>query len=72
MTIAPSNGSNGSQSILSSTDALSRVETRPDRNTLNGREPNLHPPSAESDEKMMEAVRTILLGVGEDPEREGL
>ena len=52
-------------------DAMS-LRTRPDRNTQNGREPKLQPPSEELNEPMMDAVRTLLLGVGEDPEREGL
>jgi GTP cyclohydrolase IA len=47
-------------------------EPRPDRNTLNGREPKLHPPTDDSQQDMMSAVETILLGVGEDPNREGL
>lgn len=68
MTIASSNGSN---SLLSSTDPLS-IQTRPDRNTHDGHQPLLHPPAEENNEAMMEAVRAILLGVGEDPEREGL
>lgn len=54
------------------TDALSRLETRPDRNTLHGGEPNLQAPPEELNSEMMDAVRTLLLGVGEDPEREGL
>ncbi len=77
MTIATngstSNGSNGSLN----TAKLPAVEpstlsTRPDRNTLNGaQEPKLRKP-AEEDDQMAHAVRDILLGVGEDPEREGL
>jgi len=47
-------------------------EARPDRNTYNGRQPQLHPPTEESQTDMMEAVETLLLGVGEDPNREGL
>src|SRR4028118_566267 len=74
MTIAPGNGSNRPHSALmqDSTDALNRLPTRPDRNTQNGREPNLQPPREELEEPMIEAVRTLLLGVGEDPQREGL
>lgn len=74
MTIAPSNASNGSASPSTSTSGNStlNVSTRPDRNTLHGREAKLHSPSEVSNEEMSEAVRTILLGVGEDPEREGL
>jgi GTP cyclohydrolase IA len=46
--------------------------SRPDRNTLNGERPNLQtPPVVEMDE-MMSAVRTIITGVGEDVDREGL
>lgn len=74
MSIVSSNGSNRFQSPLvpDLTDAIERVSTRPDRNTQNGREPNLQPPSEELNEPMIDAVRTLLLGVGEDPEREGL
>lgn len=72
MTIASSNSSNGSQSHPVNTNSSINISSRPDRNTLNGREAKLHPPSEESNEAMMDAVRTMLLGVGEDPEREGL
>ncbi|MBW4680884.1 MAG: GTP cyclohydrolase I FolE [Microcoleus vaginatus WJT46-NPBG5] len=76
MTIASSGGSNSiiNNSITpDSADAIGFVQTRPDRNTKSdGAKPNLHPPAEEDNEKMMEAVKTILLGVGEDPEREGL
>ena len=71
MNIAASNGSNRSQSPLIP-DLAEAIQTRPDRNTHNGHEPNLQPPSEELNESMVEAVRTLLLGVGEDPEREGL
>src|SRR6476661_4601925 len=84
MSIAFPNGSNGSQSPvdkscqnadstnMSNRDTVNQISTRPDRNTLNGREPNLHTPSEESNQEMIDAVRTMLVGVGEDPEREGL
>ncbi|MBD2778570.1 GTP cyclohydrolase I FolE [Iningainema tapete] len=71
MTIASSNGINGCQSPLIP-DLSEAINTRPDRNTHNGREPQLHPPKEEQLEPMMDAVRTLLVGVGEDPEREGL
>ncbi|OLP15986.1 GTP cyclohydrolase I FolE [Leptolyngbya sp. 'hensonii'] len=78
MTIAY-NGSNGSSSPSngSSSNKLTKSvaipQVRPDRNTLNGvQEPKIHPPSDVSDEEMMASVRTMLLGVGEDPDREGL
>ncbi|BAS55529.1 MULTISPECIES: GTP cyclohydrolase I FolE [Leptolyngbya] len=48
------------------------LESRPDRNTQNGQEAKITPPSDETREQMMDAVRTMLVGVGEDPEREGL
>jgi GTP cyclohydrolase I len=75
MTIASSNGSNGfnrSQSSPLISDLAEAINPRPDRNTHDGREPDLHPPSEEHMEQMMDAVRSILVGVGEDPEREGL
>ncbi|MBD2436265.1 GTP cyclohydrolase I FolE [Nostoc sp. FACHB-110] len=71
MTIASSNGSNRSQSPLIQ-DLADAINTRPDRNTHDGRQPNLQPPSEEHLEQMMDAVRTIIVGVGEDPDREGL
>ncbi len=74
MTIARSNGSNSSNRIQSPLipDLTEVINTRPDRNTHDGREPDLHPPGEEQMEQMTDAVRTLLLGVGEDPEREGL
>ncbi|BAZ07258.1 GTP cyclohydrolase I FolE [Calothrix sp. NIES-3974] len=66
MTIARSNGSK-SPLITDLEEAI-----RPDRNKNNGRDAEFHPPSPEMMEKMQDAVRNILIGVGEDPEREGL
>ena len=63
--------SNGSQSPLIP-DLTEVIATRPDRNTHDGRQPELHSPNEEQMEQMQDAVRNILLGVGEDPEREGL
>jgi GTP cyclohydrolase IA len=77
MTIATSNGAANGASFPELTprhgNAGEQTTTsRPDRNTLNGQQAQLrHPPSVDQ-EGMMEAVRQILLGVGEDPEREGL
>jgi len=71
MTIASSNGSNGFKSPLI-TNLEEAVNSRPDRNTKPGLQPKLNPPSEEDMEQMKDAVRTMLLGVGEDPEREGL
>ncbi|NER52458.1 MAG: GTP cyclohydrolase I FolE, partial [Symploca sp. SIO1A3] len=50
----------------------SHLQTRPDRNTQNGQQPKLQQPTEDMNQEMMEAVRTMLLGVGEDPQREGL
>ncbi|MBD2531360.1 GTP cyclohydrolase I FolE [Nostoc flagelliforme FACHB-838] len=71
MTIASSNGSNSSQSPLIP-DLAEAITPRPDRNTHNGRQADVFPPKEEQMEDMKEAVRTLILGVGEDPEREGL
>jgi GTP cyclohydrolase I len=76
MTIASSNSLNGSNAmndkpIASSNSQTPRVQPRPDRSTTHGRESHPHP-SEVSQEEMMDSVRTMLLGVGEDPEREGL
>ncbi|AVH66056.1 GTP cyclohydrolase I FolE [Nostoc sp. 'Peltigera membranacea cyanobiont' 213] len=71
MTIASSNGSNCSQSPLIP-DLAEAITPRPDRNTHNGRPADVFPPKEEQMEEMKDAVRAIILGVGEDPEREGL
>ncbi|WP_375475858.1 GTP cyclohydrolase I FolE [uncultured Nostoc sp.] len=71
MTIDSSNGSNCSQSPLIP-DLAEAITPRPDRNTNNGRQPDVFPPKEEQMEEMKDAVRTLILGVGEDPEREGL
>lgn len=68
MTTASPKGSNTSDSP----SKVANIEPRPDRNTLNGQEAKLRSPSEISQEEMMGAVRTMLLGVGEDPDREGL
>ncbi|MBW4522576.1 MAG: GTP cyclohydrolase I FolE [Scytolyngbya sp. HA4215-MV1] len=75
MTIASPNGSTSSstfENAPSSSQSEKRLQTRPDRNTLNGQQPKLQPPSEELQDEMMASVRTMLLGVGEDPDREGL
>jgi GTP cyclohydrolase I len=69
MTIATSNSSNGN---LASDSLTVRVPTRPDRNTHNGKTAEIHPTSEENKTQMMNAVRDILMAIGEDPEREGL
>jgi GTP cyclohydrolase IA len=80
MTIASSNGSTGSNTLSTDSMKLSetadnnspRITTRPDRNSSNGQESNVPVPSEVSQEEMMAAVRTMLLGIGENPDREGL
>lgn len=47
------------------------TSVRPDRSKTQGQEPLLHQPSADN-EKLMQAVHTMLAELGEDPEREGL
>lgn len=78
MTIASSNGYNGhnTQTAYESTSSdpsnAPLVESRPDRNTIHGQEAQPQPTTEGATDAMMEAVRTLLVGVGEDPEREGL
>lgn len=74
MTIASSNGfdRSNSDSTAKVTNGSPILETRPDRNTQNGRQPRLQQPESKSNQEMMDAVRTMLLNMGEDPEREGL
>ena len=72
MKIASSNGSSRSVSSPMTNNPEILVSTRPDRNTHNGQEAQIHPTSDANTEQMMEAVRKILESVGEDPEREGL
>ncbi len=75
--------SNGSNPIKSSpvtnkssksivTDVVQKVSLRPDRNTHNGQQAKVHATSEENKQQMMDALRTILESLGEDPEREGL
>jgi GTP cyclohydrolase I len=69
--MASFNGSQPSQPQVTAQNV--NVQPRPDRNTLNGQQqPKLHTPSEEIQDDMVDAVRTLLLGVGEDPDREGL
>ncbi|MEY3868862.1 MAG: GTP cyclohydrolase I FolE [Microcoleaceae cyanobacterium] len=51
---------------------LNNLSSRPDRSTSNGHESEVPTSTEVGFEEMTDAVRTILLGVGEDPEREGL
>lgn len=77
MTIVSSNNSNRSESLNNGSNSLKsnlidQVTSRPDRNTHNGKAPQITATSESAKEKMMEAVYTMLESVGEDPEREGL
>jgi GTP cyclohydrolase I len=71
MTIASSNASNRPQSPIIP-DLAEAINPRPDRNTHNGRPADVLPPQDEHLDEMMDAVRSLIVGVGEDPEREGL
>lgn len=79
MTIASSsNGTNGvtPATLTTATDLNLKVDktiVRPDRNTANGQDAKVRPVADdEIKEDMMDAVRTLLVSVGEDPDREGL
>ncbi|WP_204102703.1 MULTISPECIES: GTP cyclohydrolase I FolE [Spirulina sp. CCY15215] len=75
MTITTSNGATPSNSIAANANNLSaprELLSRPDRITHNGQQAQIRPVSEEAQIEMMDAVRKILEGVGEDPEREGL
>ncbi|AFY60671.1 GTP cyclohydrolase I FolE [Synechococcus sp. PCC 6312] len=52
---------------------LTTAPILPDRNTHQGKEPLIQAPPADvAKDEMMAAVKTMLLSVGEDPDREGL
>ena len=91
MTIASSNGFNGSTSSMSkespladlhgsngsATDSNNGLTEDAGNGLINGSRDNglattTAPLTEVSSEEMMEAVRTMLLGVGENPDREGL
>ena len=79
MTITASNGTNGLSDNLpiELSDPLpenltTNISVRPDRTTKQGRETQPHPVPEHAKEEMMTAVRTMLLNLGEDPDREGL
>ena len=68
MTIVRSNGSNPSQSPLVP-DLADVIKSTKEQKI---QKPDLQQTSQEQMERMTDAVRTLLEGVGEDPEREGL
>ncbi len=54
------------------TKSKAPIPTRPDRGTHNGQQAQTRPVPEAAKAEMMDAVRVLLEGVGEDPEREGL
>jgi GTP cyclohydrolase I len=81
MTTVSSNTNNNGANLSSSTADLDLRQNgvtaiRPDRSTAYGESTSAKPVSDESSDEsqlaMMDAVRTMLLSLGEDPEREGL
>ncbi|NES70099.1 MAG: GTP cyclohydrolase I FolE, partial [Okeania sp. SIO2D1] len=76
MTQTFSNTSNDTISIngaKTSDAATNGISHRPDpSSSSNGQPIRQQPPAEETNEAMMEAVRTMLLSLGEDPKREGL
>lgn len=75
MTTVSSNAQNGaSLSSLSTSNLVPNGATpvRPDRSTAHGQSASPKPISDASQLAMMDAVRTMLLSLGEDPDREGL
>ncbi|MGF1538168.1 MAG: GTP cyclohydrolase I FolE [Elainellaceae cyanobacterium] len=62
----------GRNGTVASPSSSSPLTPRPDRNTNHGRMITVKPPVDDTKEEMMDAVRSLLLGIGEDPEREGL
>lgn len=73
MTIASSNPANSS-TAPNGKPFTTLSQPLPDRNTHNGRQPAFIQARDEetAKEQMMDAVHAMLLGVGEDPDREGL
>jgi GTP cyclohydrolase IA len=73
MTIAFPNPLDSAESMPNSKGTGKLSQPLPDRNTHQGRQPIIQAPHEETAKvDMMDAVQKILLGVGEDPEREGL
>lgn len=65
------NGNGNGNGNGNAQESKANLLTRPDRTTTHGDQAFQITPEID-DAQMMEAVRTMLLGVGEDPEREGL
>ena len=72
MTIASSDAASNGGAPNTTSSGRPAITSLPDRSTHGGQPSHTqNPPSVGLDE-MKEAVHTLLLGVGEDPEREGL
>ncbi|WP_008309111.1 GTP cyclohydrolase I FolE [Leptolyngbya sp. PCC 6406] len=71
-TVSASNATNGVTPNGRSEAPLITPVVRPDRSTIQGTSAAIKPVSDEEKIALMDAVRTMLLSVGEDPEREGL
>ncbi|MBW4464053.1 MAG: GTP cyclohydrolase I FolE [Pegethrix bostrychoides GSE-TBD4-15B] len=73
-----SNGTNGASATSSANlsdampDKRTKIAVRPDRTTKEGQETKPYQVPENAGEAMMGAVRTMLLNLGEDPDREGL
>lgn len=72
MTTVSSNVTNGASPNGVADVSLAVTPVRPDRSTNQGQNAAIKPVSDEGKAAMMDSVRTMLLSVGEDPEREGL
>ncbi len=76
MTTVSSNANNGANLSVTEVDQLFQTTSvpsvRPDRTTVHGQSTIPHPISDESMATMMDAVRSMLISLGEDPDREGL
>ena len=72
MTIASSSGANGTALNGVTANGKATSVIRPNRITAHGEEAKQYSIPETSHEDMQAAVRTMLLAVGEDPEREGL
>ena len=70
MVISTNGSTNGSKASSMLSNSLESA-VRPDRSKTQGHEALLHEPSTDN-EKLMQAVHTMLAELGEDPEREGL
>jgi GTP cyclohydrolase I len=70
LTETSSDNNNPSSAIM--TDVIKKVHSRPDRNTHNGKQAQIHEITDTNKQQLMESVHTMLESLGEDPEREGL